>query len=273
MLRRLKITWYTAMLNCRTIFLSDVHLGCKDCQADYLLHFLQHSQAKTIYLLGDIVDLWAMRKQVHWDLSQNAIIRCLLDKAEHGVELVYIPGNHDEALRLYAGKHFGNIRIALRGSHTTAQGKKLLLLHGDEFDKEVNFGRLQAWLGDNLYDLLLFLNRWCNRLRRLTGGGYFSLAAYINSKVPGARNALARDRQAAVAKARRSGFDGVVCGHIHHPEISLHQGIIYCNDGDWIDSCTALIEQHDGTLALYHWTETAEQIASLPLSVNNNKAA
>ena len=148
------------MLNCRTLFLSDVHLGCKDCQADYLLAFLQRSQADTIYLLGDIVDLWAMRKQVHWKAGQNNIVRCLLDKAEQGTEIVYIPGNHDEALRLYAGKSFGNIRIALRASHTTAQGKKLLLLHGDEFDKDVNFGRLHAWLGDTLYDLLLFLNRW-----------------------------------------------------------------------------------------------------------------
>ena len=261
------------MLNCRTIFLSDVHLGCKDCQADYLLHFLHHSQAQTIYLLGDIVDLWAMRKQVHWDLSQNKIIRCLLDKAEQGVEVVYIPGNHDEAIRLYAGKQFGNIRIALRASHVTAEGKKLLLLHGDEFDKDVNFGKTKAWLGDNLYDLLLFLNRWYNRFRRITGGGYFSLAAYIKSKVPGARQAIARYRDTAVARAIRGGFDGVVCGHIHHPEICWQNGIIYANDGDWIDSCTALIEQHDGSLALYHWTETAEKIAALPLAVSGKKAA
>ena len=261
------------MLNCRTIFLSDVHLGCKDCQADYLLHFLQHSKAQTIYLLGDIVDLWAMRKQVHWDLSQNKIIRCLLDKAEQGTEVVYIPGNHDEAMRLYAGKQFGNIRIALRASHVTAEGKKLLLLHGDEFDKDVNFGKTKAWLGDNLYDLLLFLNRWYNRFRRITGGGYFSLAAYIKSKVPGARQAIARYRDAAVARAIRGGFDGVVCGNIHHPEICWQNGIIYANDGDWIDSCTALIEQHDGSLALYHWTETAEKIAALPLAASGKKAA
>lgn len=261
------------MLSCRTLFLSDVHLGCKDCQADYLLAFLQRSQADTIYLLGDIVDLWAMRKQVHWKAGQNNIVRCLLDKAEQGTEIVYIPGNHDEALRLYAGKSFGNIRIALRASHTTVQGKKLLLLHGDEFDKDVNFGRLHAWLGDNLYDLLLFLNRWYNRLRRLTGGNYFSLAAYIKSKVPGAQKAIARYREAVVAKAKRGGFDGVVCGHIHHPEIRLEQGIIYCNDGDWIDSCTALVEHHDGSLALYHCTEQAEKIAALPLAASGKEAA
>ncbi|MDX3774371.1 UDP-2,3-diacylglucosamine diphosphatase [Chromatiaceae bacterium AAb-1] len=260
------------MLNCRAIFLSDVHLGCKDCQADYLLGFLERSQADKIYLLGDIIDLWAMQKQVHWKISQNKVVRYLLKKAEQGVEIIYVPGNHDEALRLYAGKNFGNISIQLRSSHTTLQGKKLLLLHGDEFDKEVNFGRLHAWLGDNLYDLLLFLNRWYNRLRRLTGGRYFSLAAYIKSKVPGAQKAISRYRDAAIAKARRGGFDGIVCGHIHHPEIRLEQGIIYCNDGDWIDSCTALVEQHDGSLALYHCTEQAERIAALP-AASVNKAA
>ena len=252
------------MLNCRTLFLSDVHLGCKDCQAGYLLNFLQHCQADTIYLLGDIVDVWAMRRQVHWTTEQNQLLRCLLDKADQGCKVVYIPGNHDESMRLYASKQFGNIKIALRASHVTAQGKKLLLLHGDEFDKEVNFGRLHAWMGDTLYDLLLFLNRWYNRLRRFCGGRYFSLAAYIESKVPGAKKAIARYRQAAVDMAKRGGYDGVVCGHIHHPEISLQDGIIYCNDGDWIDSCTALLEQHDGSLTLYHFSEQVAQLASLP---------
>ncbi|MEO3679301.1 UDP-2,3-diacylglucosamine diphosphatase [Rheinheimera fenheensis] len=260
------------MLNCRTLFLSDVHLGCKDCQADYLLAFLQQCRVDTIYLLGDIVDLWAMQKQVHWHQQQNKLLRCLLDKAEQGCRLVYIPGNHDEAFRLYAGKQFGNISVQLRASHTTVQGKRLLLLHGDEFDKEVNFGRWHAWLGDNLYDLLLFLNRWYNRLRRLSGGGYFSLSAYIKSRVPGAQKAIARYRAAAVAKARRAGFDGIVCGHIHHPEIRLEQGIIYCNDGDWIDSCTALAEHHDGSLALYHCSGQAEQIALLDQSTASSKA-
>lgn len=254
------------MLNCRAVFLSDVHLGCKDCQADYLLNFLEQCQAEKIYLLGDIIDLWAMKQQVSWSISQNKVVRCLLKKAEQGVEIIYVPGNHDEALRLYTGKVFGNISIQLRSSHTTLQGKKLLLLHGDEFDKEIKFGKLHSWLGDTLYDLLLFMNRWYNRFRRLRGNRYFSLAAYIKSKVPGARKAIARYREAAINKARRAGYDGVVCGHIHHPELTIEQGIIYCNDGDWIDSCTALTEQHDGTLALYHWTEHREKIAALPVS-------
>jgi len=254
------------MLQCRTIFLSDIHLGNKDCQATYLLHFLQQSQADTIYLLGDIVDLWAMRRQVCWTKEQNQVIQCLLNKAEQGCQLIYIPGNHDDEFRHWAGREFGQVKIQLRGCHTTALGKKLLLLHGDEFDKEVNFAPFEAWLGDHLYDFLLFLNRWSNRVRRALGGRYFSLAAFIKSKVPGARDAIARYRSAAVAKAKRSGFDGVVCGHIHHPELSMQDGIIYCNDGDWIDSCTALIEQQDGSLAIYRWTEQAQSIAALPLA-------
>ena len=251
------------MLNCRTIFLSDVHLGCKDCQADYLLSFLEQSQAGKIYLLGDIVDLWAMRKQVHWKLSQNKVVRCLLDKAEQGVEVVYIPGNHDEAMRLYRGKLFGNIKVQLRGEHTTALGKKLLLLHGDEFDKEVSFGPLQSWLGDNLYDLLLFLNRWYNRVRRVTGGRYFSLAAYIKSRVPGALNAIGRYRQAAIKKAKRGGYDGVVCGHIHRAEMRIIDGTLYCNDGDWVESLTALVEHADGSLAIVEWGEVMAGRATL----------
>lgn len=251
--------------NFRAVFISDVHLGSKDCQAGYLLNFLQQCDSPKIYLLGDIVDFWAMKKQVHWDEQANQLLKLLLEKAEQGVEVIYVPGNHDEAFRHYTGKHFGHIQVQLRATHTTLLDKKLLLIHGDEFDKEVNFGAMHAWLGDTLYDFLLFLNRWYNRARRLTGGHYFSLAAYIKSKVPGAQQAISRYRAAVVAKAKRAGFDGVVCGHIHHPEIRLEDGIIYCNDGDWIDSCTALIEQMDGTLALYQWTEQSAQIASLKL--------
>ena len=147
-------------------------------------------------------------------------------------------------------------------SHTTAQGKKLLLLHGDEFDKEVNFGRLHAWLGDTLYDLLLFLNRWYNRIRRYSGGGYFSLAAYIKSKVPGAQQAIARYREAAVAKALRGGFDGIVCGHIHCAEIRQIGDITYYNDGDWVESCTALVEERDGTMAIIDWAEETRAAAA-----------
>lgn len=260
------------MQHFRAVFISDVHLGSKDCQAGYLLSFLQQCQTQKIYLLGDIVDFWAMQKQVHWGESANQLLRLLLERAEQGVDVIFVPGNHDEAFRHYAGKNFGHIQVQLRASHTTLLGKKLLLVHGDEFDKDVHFGELHARLGDSLYDLLLFLNRWYNRLRRFSGGHYFSLAALIKSKVPGAQHAIARYRAAVVAKAKRSGFDGVVCGHIHHPEIRLQDGIIYCNDGDWIDNCTALTEQLDGSLALYQWTEQAAQIASLSLQVVGDQA-
>jgi len=261
------------MLSCRTIFISDVHLGCKDCQADYLLRFLATSRAEKIFLLGDIVDFWSMQKQLHWPAAHNKVLQCLLQKAEQGVDVIYVPGNHDEALRLYKGKSFGNIQIALRASHTTAQGKKLLLIHGDELDKEICFGRFQSWLGDNLYDVLLFLNRWYNRVRRLCGGHYFSLAAYIKSRVPGALHAIARYRRAAIKKAKKGGYDGIVCGHIHHPELVIEDGIIYCNDGDWIDSCTALIEQGDGSLSLYHFSEQQHRLAVWPIQARENEKA
>jgi UDP-2,3-diacylglucosamine pyrophosphatase LpxH len=258
------------MLNCRALFLSDVHLGCKDCQADYLLRFLKQCRARKIYLLGDIVDLWAMQKQVFWKASQNEVVRQLLKMAEQDTEIIYVPGNHDEALRLYVGKTFGSIHIQLRSSHTTLQGKRLLLLHGDEFDKLVRLGGWHGRLGDHLYDLLLFLHRWCNRIRRLFGYRYFSLAAYIKSKVPGAH---ARYRAAAVARAKHAGYDGIVCGHIHHSEICLEGGILYCNDGDWIDSCTALLERQDSSLELYHCSEHSEPLAVWPIKIALEKVA
>lgn len=252
------------MLNCRTLFLSDIHLGCKNCQAGFLLNFLKNCHVDTIYLLGDIVDLWAMKKQVFWQVQQNQVVRQLLKMAEQGTTIVYIPGNHDEALRLYAGKSFGNISIQLRSQHTTLQGKRLLLLHGDEFDKQVQLAHWHRRLGDHLYDALLFLNRWSNRFRRLRRRPYFSLAAYIKKKVPGAQQAIARYRSAAIARAKRGGYDGIVCGHIHHPEITMQDDILYCNNGDWIDSCTALVEQRDGSLALYHCAESCYQLNAWP---------
>lgn len=261
------------MLNCRTLFLSDIHLGCKNCQAGYLLNFLKHCQVDKIYLLGDIVDLWAMQRQVFWKVQQNQVVRQLLKMAEQGTEIIYVPGNHDEAFRLYAGKNFGAIQVQLRSQHITHSGQRLLLLHGDEFDKHVQLAHWHRRLGDHLYDVLLFLNRWNQRFRRSLGQPYFSLSAYIKSKVPGARQAIARYRDAAVQRAKRGGYDGIVCGHIHHPEITLQDGILYCNDGDWIDSCTALVETRDGSLALYHCAETCQQLSVWPEPTQANVTA
>lgn len=243
------------------IFLSDIHLGYKDCKAEYLIDFLQKNKAKTIYLIGDIVDMWSLKKQFYWPASHNAVLNLLMEQSQSGTKVIYIPGNHDEDLKTYCGKSFNNIDVHKRYIHTTITGKKLLLLHGDDFDGEVCLSKFSAKLGDKLYDLLLFMNRHVNRIRRKLGYHYWSLAAHIKAKVSKATEAISRYKYAAVKEAKKLGYDGIVCGHIHHPEIDIVDGIMYCNDGDWIESCTALVETNEGSLALVHWSEISKKIA------------
>lgn len=238
----------------KTVWLSDIHLGCKDCKADYLLDFLNHSQIEVLYLVGDIVDMWAMSKQFRWPPSHNALFHKLLSLSTSGTRVIYLPGNHDEPLQKYHGMNFGNIEVCRSCVHTTEQGKKLLVLHGDQFDQQVCFGAIHSWIGDLLYDLLLFLNRWYNWGRIKTGRSYWSLASYIKSKIKGANKAIARYRQACCQAAKDKGLDGVVCGHIHHPEIVEQQGCLYLNDGDWIENCSALVESESGELSLVYWS-------------------
>jgi len=240
----------------RTVWLSDIHLGYKDCKAEYLLDFLQHSQIDTLYLVGDIVDMWAMSKQFLWPASHNKLFHTLLALQGTGTKVIYLPGNHDEPAQKYDGMHFGEIEIHREYIHTTADGRKLLILHGDQFDQDVCFGPIHAWVGDQAYDLLLFLNRWYNRVRTWMGFPYWSLAGYIKSKVKGANEAVERYKLACRGKAKELGVDGVVCGHIHHPEIEQKEGILYCNDGDWIENCSALIENKQGELSLVYWAKT-----------------
>jgi len=175
--------------------------------------------------------------------------------------VVYLPGNHDEIIKPYANMLFGNIEIERRLIHTTAQGKKLLVLHGDDFDGEVCLGKFQSWLGDVLYDFLLFLNRNVNAYRSIRGYNYWSLAAHIKKQVKKANEAITRYRNATLAEAKRNNVDGVVCGHIHHPEIVEQDGLLYCNDGDWIESCSALTESESGELSLMYWTVLAPQLS------------
>ncbi len=239
----------------RTVWLSDIHLGHKDCKAEYLLDFLHHSKIDTLYLVGDIIDMWAMSKQFRWPQAHNQVLHTLLNLSEKGTQVIYLPGNHDEPLQKYNGMNFGEVIISREFIHTTAQGKRLLVLHGDQFDQEVCFGPLQAWIGDKAYDLLLFLNRWYNKYRASMGFPYWSLAGYIKGHIKGANTAIARYRDACCQRARKDKLDGVVCGHIHHPEISEIDGITYLNDGDWIENCTALTESIKGKLELVSWTQ------------------
>lgn len=238
----------------RAVWLSDIHLGCKDCKADYLLDFLNHSDIEHLYLVGDIVDMWAMSKQFRWPDSHNQVLHHILSLSHSGTKVMYLPGNHDEPIQKYDGMDFGEVKIKREHVHVTAKGKKLLLLHGDQFDQEVCFGAMHAWIGDKAYDLLLFINRWYNWLRIRSGKNYWSLAGYIKSHIKGANTAIQRYRQACCNRARDMKLDGVVCGHIHHPEIYQDNEITYLNDGDWIENCTALVESQQGDLSLLHWS-------------------
>lgn len=258
----------------RTVWLSDIHLGSKDCKAEYLLDFLEHNKIDTLFLVGDIVDLWAMSKQFRWPPLHNKLFHKLLSLSGSGTKVIYLPGNHDEPAQKYDSMGFGDVEIHREYIYTTATGKKLLLLHGDQFDDEVCFGRFHAWVGDKGYALLLFLNHWYNIFRSKRGRPYRSLAGHIKSRVKGASKAIARYREAAIHKAKASGVDGIVCGHIHHPEITNVDGIIYYNDGDWVENCSALTEDHEGDIALTYWTtKTMNHLTSvksaIPTAVQN----
>ncbi len=242
-------------LKYRTLWISDLHLGSRGCNADYLLDFLRNTQCDYLYLVGDIIDLWAMKRGFYWPQSHNDVIRTILGKAKHGTKVIYIPGNHDEPIRDHVGTEFGNIEIKRRDIFTTATGKRLLILHGDEFDSIVCYSRFVAHVGDVAYELLLKFNRYFNYVRRKLGYPYWSISAYIKHKVKNAVAVISNYEEAVVNEARKAKVDGVVCGHIHHPEIKIMDGVLYCNDGDWVESCTALTENFDGKLEVIHWSD------------------
>jgi UDP-2,3-diacylglucosamine pyrophosphatase LpxH len=239
----------------RTIWLSDIHLGTRGCKADFLLDFLRHNEAETIYLVGDIVDMWRLRKTWFWAQNHNDVIQKLLRQARKGTRIVFIPGNHDEWLRDYIGLQAGGIVLAEEAVHETADGRRLLVIHGDAYDGVVKYARWLAVLGDSAYTLALWLNHHVNLARRRLGYPYWSLSAYLKGKVKNALEYVGSFREAVADEARRRGLDGVVCGHIHQAEIVPVDGILYCNDGDWVESCTALVEDHEGRLSIMRWAE------------------
>lgn len=234
----------------RAVWLSDVHLGSRDCQAERLLRFLQQLDCDTLYLLGDIVDLWALKKQLHWPAMHQRVLDEFARLAQRGVRVIYIPGNHDCPLRNYAGGSLFGVEVHRRFVHRTADGKRLLLLHGDEFDAATRYNRLHRLVGDTAYDLLLWLNRCSNRLRHWSGRPYWSLAGWLKTRVRTAQAAVTAFEEAALEAARAYPADGIVCGHIHQAALRHHDGMIYANDGDWVESCTVLAEHADGRLEL-----------------------
>jgi UDP-2,3-diacylglucosamine pyrophosphatase LpxH len=232
-----------------------VHLGTRACKAEYLLDFLKHTESRHLYLVGDMIDIWNLRNGWHWPAMHNQVIQAVMDKATRGTEVVFVPGNHDELFRDHIGRVFGGVRVEPELVHETADGRRLLVIHGDEFDQVVKHSKWLAYVGSWLYDVLLYLNRWVNLVRRRFGLRYWSLAGYLKHKVKNAVNFISSFEKALVHEARRRNVHGVVCGHIHKATIEEYDGVLYCNDGDWVESCTALVERHDGTLAIIHWAE------------------
>ncbi len=245
-------------LRLRSVFISDVHLGFKGCRAEFLLDFLRRVECEQIYLVGDIIDLWSLQRTFYWPQAHNDVIRTILGKAKHGTRVVYVPGNHDRAFRDHDGLTLGNVEIRLEAIHETADGRRFLVLHGDEFDSIVRASPLLESVGNHAYAAALRLNRYVNAVRQRLGYPYWSLAAFLKHKVKNAVKYIANFERALAVEARRRGVDGVICGHIHRAEITEIDGILYCNDGDWVESCTTLVEDFAGRLSLLRWTETAE---------------
>jgi len=239
----------------RTIWISDVHLGTAGCRAEYLLDFLRHHESDYLYLVGDIVDGWQLRKSWFWKQSHNDVVQKVLRKARKGTRVVYIPGNHDEMARQFSGLDFGGIAIRKQAEHWTANGKRLLVTHGDEFDGVIQCAKWLAYVGDSLYTLILQLNRAYNWCRARLGRPYWSLSRYLKHKVKNAVNFISDFEHILATEARHRGFDGVICGHIHQAEIRQLGQTLYGNCGDWVESLSALIEEQDGTLSIVYWTE------------------
>lgn len=242
------------------IWISDTHLGNRDCRAEFLLDFLDRCSCDTLYLLGDIVDIWALKRSIYWPRSHQDVLLKIIEKAKQGARVIYIPGNHDALVRDLAAEQFMNVEILMESVHTTAAGKRLLMIHGDQFDSIVLASRFSRWFGNLGYEFLLRLNRWSNALRKLVKLPYWSLAYYIKNRVKNARAAINVFECAAVNEAKRRGMNGIVCGHIHQPELRVIDDMLYCNDGDWIESCTALVEHPGGRLELLHWGDIQQAI-------------
>jgi UDP-2,3-diacylglucosamine pyrophosphatase LpxH len=239
----------------RTIFLSDLHLGTRGCQAALVLDFLKHHDADTIFLVGDIIDGWRLRAGWYWPQQHNDVIQKLLRKVRHGARMVFVPGNHDEFARQFIGLTFGGIEIVRNAMHVTADGRRYLVMHGDEFDVVVRHSKWLAFFGDWAYDTALLLNTNFNAVRRAFGFGYWSFSAWAKLKVKNAVNFIGSFEHELAGEAKRRGADGVICGHIHHPTIREINGINYVNTGDFVESCSLVVEHFDGHLEILRWAK------------------
>ncbi|MFN3744385.1 MAG: UDP-2,3-diacylglucosamine diphosphatase [Hyphomicrobiaceae bacterium] len=237
----------------RAVFISDIHLGTRTAQAPALLDFLRIVEADTYYLVGDIVDFWRVRRGPHWPQAHNDVLQKLLRKVRKGSRLIFIPGNHDEGLRDFCGMHFGGIEVERNCIHETATGQRYIVMHGDEFDIVVRHAKWIAFLGDRGYEAALWLNNPLNWVRRHLGLGYWSFSAYLKNRVKKAVAFIGAYEEAVAGEARRHGADGIICGHIHHAANRRIGDVHYLNCGDWVESCTAIVETREGELRLIQW--------------------
>lgn len=244
----------------RAIWISDVHLGTRGCNAEMLLDFLRHNESEYLYLVGDIVDGWRLKRSWYWPQSHNDVVQKLLRKARKGTRIYYIPGNHDEGLRQFIGHQFGGVSIVEDVIHTTADGRRFLVIHGDQFDAVVKYAKWLAHIGDTAYVILLGINTWLNLVRRKLGFTYWSLSAYLKHKVKNAVEHIGNFETALAEEARRREVDGVICGHIHTAQMREMNGVLYCNDGDWVESCTALVEHESGELEILNWADMCRRL-------------
>src|SRR3954453_18732004 len=251
----------------RTIFLSDIHLGTRGCQADKLLHFMRSYEADLVFLVGDIVDGWQLKSGWYWPQNHNDVVQKLLRKARKGARIIYVPGNHDEFLRGFYGTHFGGIEVVENFVHRAADGRRYLVIHGDLFDVVIRHARWIALLGDKAYDLAIFFNTYFNTIRRLFGLPYWSLSQWLKMKVKNAVNFIGEYERALTAEARRHQVDGVICGHIHCATIRDENGLLYVNCGDWVESCTAVVEHFDGRLEIVDWVKRRNQDTGDPSGI------
>ncbi len=252
----------------RTIWISDVHLGTKGCNAAMLVDFLDRTDSETMYLVGDIVDGWRLKKRFHWPAAHNDVVQRLLKRARRGTRMIFIPGNHDEMFRQFSGMNFGGIAIRRKAIHLTADGRRLLVLHGDEFDAVTMAQPWLAHVGDHAYTILMAVNRWFNAARRRLGLPYWSLSKHAKAKVKNAVAFISRFEEVVARAAGSRGVDGVVCGHIHTADAREIGGVAYYNDGDWVESCTALVEHFDGRMEILNWAdEVAVRDHNQPLAL------
>lgn len=242
----------------RSIFISDTHLGTADCRAEHLLEFLQKTQSDHLYLVGDIIDLWRLRNHFYWPVVNTQILHALIERARSGCRISYIPGNHDAPLRDFAGGQIHGIEIKSEDIHVTADGNRLLVVHGDMFDEIVLSANWAYRAGTNLYDMLMVLNRLYNRARRLFGYPHWSLATFIKCHIKEALKHIENFEEAAAHEASTRGFNGIICGHIHHPNHRVIHGTLYLNTGDWVERCTALVEDFNGRIRLLNWLDARE---------------